>query len=295
MYTTPRGRGFGVERAKFAPGGPKAPGARGHHVNCDENNGTICGRGCSLNRMSTQAAVAVPQGRRLFTSGEGALTGQLAEPAVMGAERVHSRSGTLVRQAQTGDVDAFAKLVDDHQNTIFGIIYRMCGGGDDLQDLGQEVFVRAFQAIGKFQYRDATSFRTWLCRIAVNVCINELRRRKRRRRVEASSLDEMVQTENGEVERLIPDYSQMPHAVAEQNELQALVHEVLDQLSAHHRAVLVMVDIEGLSYEEAAQAMTCSLGTLKSRLSRARAAFKSKYQQYRLAGPQDDAGQSASP
>ncbi len=295
MYTTPQGGRFGAERAKLAYGGPRAPGVPGRHENCDENNGTICDRGCSLNRMSMQAAVVVRQGRRLFASEEGALTGQLAKPAVMGAEPVPSRSGTLVRQAQTGDVDAFGQLVDDHQNTIFGIIYRMCGGGDDLQDLGQEVFVRAFQAIGKFQYRDATSFRTWLCRIAVNVCINELRRRKRRRKVEATSLDEMVQTENGEVERLIPDYSQMPHAVAEQNELQALVHEVLDQLSAHHRAVLVMVDIEGLSYEEAAQAMDCSLGTLKSRLSRARAAFKSKYQPHRLAGSQDDAGQSPLP
>jgi RNA polymerase sigma-70 factor (ECF subfamily) len=94
----------------------------------------------------------------------------------------------------------------------------------------------------------------------------------------------MVQTENGEVERLVPDYSQIPHEVAEQNELQRRVHAVLEQLSAHHRAVLVMVDIEGLSYEEAAQSMSCSLGTLKSRLSRARAAFKSKYQQYRLDG-----------
>jgi RNA polymerase sigma-70 factor (ECF subfamily) len=213
----------------------------------------------------------------------------------MGAECVQSRAGALVRKAQSGDVDAFAQLIDDHQNTIFGIIYRMCGGGEDLQDLGQEVFVRAFQAIGKFQYRDAASFRTWLCRIAVNVCINELRRRQRRKRVEASSLDEMVQTENGEVERLIPDYSDMPHAVAEQNELQRLVHSVLDLLSPHHRAVLIMVDIEGLSYEEAAQAMACSLGTLKSRLSRARAAFKSKYQQYSLDGPLDTMGGPDSP
>ncbi len=250
--------------------------------------------GCSLNGMSSQAAIIAGPGPKVVGSGEGALLGQLAKPAVVGAEHVLSREGALVSKAQSGHVDAFAHLVDEHQNTIFGIIYRMCGGGEDLQDLGQEVFVRAFQAIAKFQYRDPASFRTWLCRIAVNVCINELRRRRRRSRVEASSLDEMVQTENGEVERLIPDDSQAPHAVAEQNELQRLVHSVLDQLSPHHRAVLIMVDIEGLSYEEAAQAMSCSLGTLKSRLSRARAAFKSKYQQYRLGGPLDTAG-SAGP
>ena len=284
MYTDPGKSDREATRVNLLPAGAAAPGGRAEARNGTQDHGTIHEVGCSLNRRSMQAAVVAGPGRRLFASGEGALAGQLARPAVMGAERVQSRAGTLVTKAQRGDVDAFAQLVDDHQNTIFGIIYRMCGGGEELQDLGQEVFVRAFQAIGKFQYRDPASFRTWLCRIAVNVCINELRRRRRRKRVEASSLDEMVQTENGEVERLVPDYSQIPHEVAEQNELQRRVHAVLEQLSAHHRAVLVMVDIEGLSYEEAAQSMSCSLGTLKSRLSRARAAFKSKYQQYRLDG-----------
>ena len=289
MYTTAQKSDLGPERTTPAPGAPGPPNQSSEPRNRARNDGTIDRMGCSLNRMATQAAVVTRPDARLFASGDGALAGQLAKPVVMGAERV-SRAGALVAKAQTGDVDAFAHLVDDHQSTIFGIIYRMCGGGEDLQDLGQEVFVRAFQAIGKFQYRDAASFRTWLCRIAVNVCINELRRRKRRKRVEASSLDEMVQTENGEVERLIPDYSQMPHEVAAQNELQGLVHGVLEQLSPHHRAVLVMVDIEGLSYDEAAHAMSCSLGTLKSRLSRARAAFKSKYQQYSLDRPSDTVG-----
>lgn len=198
----------------------------------------------------------------------------------------------VVIRAQTGDVDAFADLIEQYQQKIFGIIYRMCGPGEDVNDLGQEIFLRAYQAIVKFEYRDQASFRTWLYRIAVNVCINELRRRRRRHRIEGQSLDQMVQTESGEVERLVPDYSQLPDEHAERVELQAIVHVVLRQLPPHHQAPLLMVDIEGHSYEEAATAIGCSLGTLKSRLSRARAAFKQRYDQYMAdqAGPRRAAG-----
>jgi len=191
-----------------------------------------------------------------------------------------SQEGRLVERAQVGEVDAFGALVSRHQQKIFGIIYRMCGPGEDMADLGQEVFLRAFQALGKFQYRDEVSFRTWLYRIAVNVCINELRRRRRKQRIEGQSLDQMVQTEAGEVERLVPDYSQMPDEALERTETQALVHVIIRQLAPHHEAALMLVDIEGFSYEEAAAIVGCSLGTLKSRLSRARDAFKEKYQQY---------------
>ncbi|MFQ6096964.1 MAG: RNA polymerase sigma factor [Armatimonadota bacterium] len=212
---------------------------------------------------------------------------QIGLPTVTVASRrvVAGNEAEFVQQAKAGDADSFAELIRHYEGKIYGIVYRMCGPGEDLQDLAQEIFVRAFSAIGKFHYRDQASFRTWLYRIAVNVCINELRRRRRRKKVEGASLDQMVQTESGEVERLVPDYSQMPHEVAERKELQALVHVVLRQLAPHHQAALLMVDIDGMSYEDAAEAMGCSLGTLKSRLSRARNALKQKLQQYRQDGP----------
>ncbi len=195
-----------------------------------------------------------------------------------------SEDAVLVRRAREGDAAAFTRLVDKYQSKIYGIIYRICGEGEDVQDLGQEVFIRALSAIRRFQYNGEASFRTWLYRIAVNICINELRRRKRRQKVEGASLEESIETAHGSVERAIPDRTQMPQTVAERKETQRTVYRLLTLLSAHHRAVLTMVDLQGLSYEEAAEAMGCSLGTLKSRLSRARQAFKKKYQRYACDG-----------
>jgi RNA polymerase sigma-70 factor (ECF subfamily) len=186
----------------------------------------------------------------------------------------------LVKRAQQGDQHAFAALVDKYQSKVYGIIYRICGDTEDVQDLGQDVFLRALAALRKFQYHGEASFRTWLYRIAVNACINDLRRRKRRQKVEAPSLDEQVSVGEGSVERAIPDCSQMPHEVAERRETQQFVYRLLQMLSPHHRAVLTLVDLQQLSYEEAAAALGCSLGTLKSRLSRARSAFKAKYDRY---------------
>jgi len=195
-------------------------------------------------------------------------------------ERCDSEDALHVSRAQAGDSEAFAALVTKYQTKVYGIVYRMCGAGEDVADLGQEVFVRSLTALRKFQYQGEASFRTWLYRIAVNVCINELRRRKRRRKVEGASLDEMVETDTGAVERLVPDTTLMPHVVAERKETRDIVHTLLQTMSPQHRAVLTLVDIQGLPYEEAAHAIACNLGTLKSRLSRARRAFGAKYREY---------------
>jgi RNA polymerase sigma-70 factor (ECF subfamily) len=181
----------------------------------------------------------------------------------------------LVAAAQQGQPDAFSTLVDRYHNKVFGIVYRMCGSGE-AEDLTQEIFLRALTALRKFQFKGEASFRTWLYRIAVNACINELRRRKRRSLWEGPSLDEVVETSGGQLVREVADGGRLPHEVIEGRELQALVQSVIQSLSPAHRAVITLIDLEGLDYEEAARIIGCPLGTLKSRLARARQAFGRK-------------------
>ena len=185
----------------------------------------------------------------------------------------------LVRAAQHGNGDAFGVLVDRYHRQVYGIVYRMCGSGE-ADDLTQDIFLRALQALRGFKYQGQASFRTWLYRIAVNACINELRKRRRRRDVDGPSLDEVLETDSGPMTRAVPDDSAMPHDVVERRELQEAVHSVLATLSPKHRAVLALVDLQGMDYEEAARTIGCPLGTLKSRVARARDAFASNYRRH---------------
>lgn len=185
----------------------------------------------------------------------------------------------LVEAAQAGNGDAFGILVERYHRRVYGIVYRMCGPAE-ADDLSQEIFVRALQALRHFKYQGQASFRTWLYRIAVNASINELRKRKRRGAVTGPSLDEVLETESGSVARAVPDESQMPHVIVEREEQKQAVRAVLRTLSPKHQAVLALVDLEGMDYEEAARTVGCPLGTLKSRVARARDAFAAQYRRY---------------
>jgi RNA polymerase sigma-70 factor (ECF subfamily) len=185
----------------------------------------------------------------------------------------------LVAEAQEGSAEAFGALVDRYHTRVYGIVYRMCGA-NEAADLTQDIFVRALRALRKFQYQGEASFRTWLYRIAVNACINELRRRKRRSEIEGPSLDEDLEAEEGTITRAVPDESQSPHVLAERTEQQKAVQRIVGMLTPKHRAAITLVDLQQLDYEEAARTLECPLGTLKSRLARAREQFADKWQQY---------------
>ncbi|NLO08083.1 MAG: sigma-70 family RNA polymerase sigma factor [candidate division WS1 bacterium] len=215
--------------------------------------------------MSTQA----------FVDGEGlpVTTGDTDRGAMDRADQA------LVEAAQAGSPEAFGELARRYHANVHGIVYRMCGA-DEAPDLTQEIFLRALRALRKFQFHGDASFRTWLYRIAVNACINELRRRKRRSDVEGPSLDEDIVTDDGTVSRSVPDESRSPHVLAERSEIQRAVHAIVATLTPKHRAALTLVDLEQLDYEEAALVLECPLGTLKSRLARARRQFAEKWQLY---------------
>lgn len=175
------------------------------------------------------------------------------------------RDEDLVNRSKNGDVDAFEELVTRYERKIYTIAYRLMGNYDDASDLTQEAFLRAFQAIKNF--RGEASFLTWMCRIATNVCRDELRKRYR---VQIESLDETITLNDGEISKQIAASDPGPADLYERKELQEKIQSMINTLSPDFRLALVLRDIQGLSYEEIAEQLNCSLGTVKSRINRAR-------------------------
>ncbi len=172
----------------------------------------------------------------------------------------------LVKRAQNNDIDAFERLVHIYQNKVYALCVHLAGNAADAQDLAQEALIRAFRSLGSF--RNEADFGTWLHRITVNVWLNF--RRKNSGRVTLSLDDPYVGDSGSEVRREVASSDGDPLLELEEKEFRGLVRAALDDLSGEHRAVLVLREIEGYSYEEVSRMLGCSLGTVKSRLSRAR-------------------------
>jgi RNA polymerase sigma-70 factor (ECF subfamily) len=182
-------------------------------------------------------------------------------------------AGLLIRQAQAGDVRAFEELVAIYQDKIVTMSYYLTGNHADAQDLAQEVFVRAYTNLKKFRHE--ADLGTWLHRITMNLWSNMQRGQKF---TNLLSLDDPVQTGEGEFSRTVisEDQEGDPAGALEGKELQSSVQQALRSLSVEYRTVLVLREIESYSYEEIAKIAGCSLGTVKSRLNRARQALKEK-------------------
>ncbi|WP_066634489.1 RNA polymerase sigma factor [Desulfolucanica intricata] len=173
----------------------------------------------------------------------------------------------LIEKSKQGDLDAFEQLVRRYENKIYNICYRFMGNHADASDLAQETFIRLYKALPKF--RGESGFMTWLYRICGNVCRDELRRQQRRQKV---FLDE---SSNGPVlSASIRSQDLLPEEMLERQELKLMIQSCMNSLSEDHRLILILREIQGLSYEELAEVLDCTLGTVKSRLSRARLALK---------------------
>lgn len=170
----------------------------------------------------------------------------------------------LVERAKRGDQSAFERLVLDNQNRVYSLALRLVNDREEAADLAQEAFVKAWQGLPSFQ--GESSFATWIYRLTTNVCIDWLRRQKRREGVEPSvSLDD---EESGWAEPA--DRDSAPHLLLERSERGKALARGLDRLPDWQRRALVLRELSGLSYQEIGQALDIDLGTVKSRIARAR-------------------------
>lgn len=173
----------------------------------------------------------------------------------------------LVKRSQKGDTRAFEQLVVMYRDRIYALSYQLTGNHTDAEDLAQNVFIKAYKALPKF--RNEADFGTWLHRIAVNLSINERRKKK-----PDVSLDSPVQTQDGEMPRIVASNTESPEEAYEHKEFREMVREALWELSSEHRTVLVLREMQGYAYDEIADMLECSLGTVKSRINRARRTLK---------------------
>ncbi len=174
----------------------------------------------------------------------------------------------LVRRCQEGSHQAYRVLVERYEGRIYNLACSIVGDREAARDATQTAFIRAYQALPRF--RGDAGFYTWLYRIAVNVCLNLAQKEKRRR--DTTSLDDLLESGHFTPEQLWE--RRTPHNDFERVRLQDIIREVLEHLSPDHRLVIVLKDIEGLSQEEISETLNCSVGTVKSRLSRARARLR---------------------
>src|SRR6185436_18179214 len=170
----------------------------------------------------------------------------------------------LVRLAQRGDMVAFEELVARHRDKIYARAFSMMRNEDEAADLSQEAWVKGWQRLKQFQ--GESSFLTWMTRIVINLCLDQLRKQKRQRSESIESLEE----ESGGVERQMPTVTINPTERLERSELRQRIDKALGQLSYEHRTVLILHEFEDLEYKEIAKRMQCSIGTVMSRLFYAR-------------------------
>ena len=175
----------------------------------------------------------------------------------------------LIRDAQRGDLDAFNRLVLAYQDLVYNQAYRVMGEADSAADSTQEAFISAFRKIHTYR---GGSFKAWLLRIVTNACYDEIRRNKRRPTTPLEPKDDY----DDEIEspHWIADPGETPEETAARAELAQAIQRCLDELSFDFRNIVVLIDIQGMDYTEASKIVGKPLGTVKSRLARARSGMR---------------------
>ena len=182
----------------------------------------------------------------------------------------------VVRQVQAGDVAAFDRLITKYRERVFGIVYNMTANREDAADLTQDAFIKAFQSINRFGGQ--SSFFTWLYRIAINSTLSHLRKHRLRSFFSLELIDEEAPVSRELIAALTDktgaDRDTFVH------ELKEKLNEAMQKLSIKHRTVVTLFEIDGLSHQEIAEVMNCSVGTVRSRLHYAKQLLQSELQPY---------------
>ena len=181
----------------------------------------------------------------------------------------------LVALAQKGSTNSFNKLVDKYHSRIYSLTYQMTSNREDAEDLTQEIFIKAFEALPRFKGR--SSFYTWLYRIGINKTINYRKKRNRNRPLSIDALDQDITYDEVYAEL---DSKDSPLRHIGLNELQVKLNESMQKLSLKHRTVVVMHDIEGIPHDEIAKIVGVSVGTIRSRLFYARRQLQADLGEY---------------
>lgn len=180
---------------------------------------------------------------------------------------------TLVRRSQHGDPEAMTCLIVKYQDRVYNAILKICSNPDDAAELTQDTFVKVLESIGTF--RGQSAFYTWLFRVAVNLTLNHCRRRFKLSPVSLDAVSELHGREKEQLAAVLADPEQDdPAQIVQQKELVQVVLDLIARLNEEHRIVLVLRDIEQMSYTQIADVLELEPGTVKSRISRARAALR---------------------
>ncbi len=177
----------------------------------------------------------------------------------------------LVQQSCAGNMDAFEQLILQHEKRVYTIAYKYMGNHEDASDMAQEAIIKAYQSIGSF--RGDAAFGTWLGKITANRCLDELRKHKN---IQTTSLEDTLELDDGDVKKEIPSPIATPEEHTVQQETSDYIQMLIGELKEEYRAAMILRELEGYRYEEIAEILSCSVGTVKSRISRARAYLKER-------------------
>lgn len=186
-----------------------------------------------------------------------------------GVKHLNQQEISLIERVKEGDITSFEALIQPYQKKAFNIAYRMLGNLEDANDVTQEAMIKIYKSISGFQGK--SSFSTWVYSVVSNSCIDYMRKN---RRAVVVSLDKEYDTGESMYKIEAVDEMNTPEYLFEKKETKQLIHDAINQLNVDQREIIILRDINGFSYQEIAEILKCSEGTVKSRISRARGSLK---------------------